>query len=232
MTSESSGGDVVGGDSRSAVVDDASEPARRIGRPRGPHRSRDERRAELLDAAVRGIRRIGPHASMDELAAEAGITKPILYSHFGDKMGLANALAERVTAELDEAISTALQQVQHPRQGISSTIGTFCSFIETEQELYRFLAETAKREKDGRGKARLIAHFAKRIAVPLRSALERVDGDPRAAEPWSFAIVGMTLAGSEWWLETRTMSRDDLVGYLTQLLWTGLAGAGLDRLET
>ena len=167
---------------------------------------------------------------MEELAAEAGITKPILYSHFGDKVGLANALAERATADLDRAISTSLEQVRHPRQGISSTIGAFCSFIETEQELYRFLVETAKRERDGRGKARLVAHFARRIEAPLSAALERVDGDVRAAEPWSFAIVGMTLASSEWWLETRTMSRDDLVEYLTQLLWAGLAGAGLDRL--
>src|SRR6266508_3048551 len=62
---------------------DPAPPVRR-GRPRGPRRSREERREELLDAAERAIRRIGPQASMEELAAEAGITKPILYSHFGD----------------------------------------------------------------------------------------------------------------------------------------------------
>jgi hypothetical protein len=54
--------------------------------------------------------------------------------------------------------------------------------------------------------------------------------DDRAAEPWSYAIVGMTLSAGEWWLDCRTMSRDDLVSYLTQLLWSGLAGTGLDRL--
>jgi hypothetical protein len=40
----------------------------------------------------------------------------------------------------------------------------------------------------------------------------------------------MTLTAGEWWLERRTMTRDDLVAYLTRLLWGGLAGAGLDRL--
>ena len=63
--------------------------------PAGPRRDPDERRAELLGAAERAIRRIGPHASMDEIAAEAGITKPILYSHFGDKAGLVTALSGR-----------------------------------------------------------------------------------------------------------------------------------------
>nr|MBO2503962.1 TetR family transcriptional regulator [Thermoanaerobacterales bacterium] len=57
-----------------------AERPSRPGRPRGPRRDRSERRAELLDAAERAIRRTGPKASMDEIAAEAGITKPILYT--------------------------------------------------------------------------------------------------------------------------------------------------------
>jgi AcrR family transcriptional regulator len=202
----------------------------RVGRPRGPRRSRDERRAELLDAAERAIQRIGPDASMDELAAEAGITKPILYSHFGDKAGLASALAVRVAAELDEAIATSLGQMQHPRQVVSSAIGAFCTFIESQNALYRFLIKAAMSNPDKRSGSRLVADFAEQIATVLRGGLRQVGFDPGAAEPWSYAIVGMTLSAGEWWLDRRTMSRDDLVDYLTQLLWSGLEGTGLDRL--
>ena len=205
----------------------------RVGRPRGPRRSRDERRAELLDAAERAIQRIGPDASMDELAAEAGITKPILYSHFGDKAGLASALAVRVAAELDEAISTSLGQMRHPRQVVSSTIGAFCTFIESQNALYRFLIKAAMSNPDkrsGSSGSRLVADFAEQIAAVLRGGLRQVGFDQGAAEPWSYAIVGMTLSAGEWWLDCRTMSKDDLVDYLTQLLWSGLAGTGLDRL--
>jgi AcrR family transcriptional regulator len=202
----------------------------RVGRPRGPRRSRDERRAELLDAAERAIMRIGPDASMDELAAEAGITKPILYSHFGDKAGLASALAVRVAAELDDAISTSLGQIRHPRQVVSSTIGAFCTFIESQNALYRFLVKAAMSNPDKRSRSRLVADFAQQIATVLRGALREVGGDTSAAEPWSFAIVGMTLSAGEWWLDCRTMSRDDLVDHLTRLLWSGLEGAGFGRL--
>jgi AcrR family transcriptional regulator len=184
----------------------------------------------LLDAAERAIQRIGPDASMDELAAEAGITKPILYSHFGDKAGLASALAARVADELDEAISASLGQVRHPRQVVSSTIGAFCTFIETKNELYRFLIKAASSNADTRSRSKLVAGFANQISTVLGGALRQVGADARAAEPWSFAIVGMTLASGEWWLECRTMSRDDLVDYLTRLLWSGLEGAGLGRL--
>lgn len=58
------------------------------------------RRRELLDAADRVVLRDGPGASMNAIAAEAGITKPILYRHFGDKGGLYSALAKRHTDAL------------------------------------------------------------------------------------------------------------------------------------
>lgn len=238
--SEAAGDDVPDGEPPKATAGEAGNAGEageagngkggRIGRPRGPRRSRDERRAELLDAAERAIRRIGPQASMDELAAEAGITKPILYSHFGDKAGLAAALTERVAAELDRALIDALSKVQSPEQVVSSTIGAFCAFVETETELYHFLWYAALNSVDRTGGKLLIAGFADQIAFTLGSALRQVGEDSGAAEPWAYAIVGMTLTAGEWWLDRRTMTRDDLVAYLTRLLWGGLAGAGLDRL--
>lgn len=203
---------------------------RRTGRPRGPRRGRAERRAELLDAAERAIRRIGSHASMDELAAEAGITKPILYSHFGDKAGLARALAERVAAELNVSISASLSRMRDPSEIVRETIEAFCTFVEEEPRLYRFLVQTALDNPSMAG-SKLVADFASEIAVVLGGALRQAGVDSGAAEPWSFAIVGMMLGGAGWWIERQSMSRADLVDYLSQLLWRGLSGAGLDRLE-
>jgi AcrR family transcriptional regulator len=200
----------------------------RPGRPRGPRRDPSERRAELLDAAERAIRRVGPQASMDELAAEAGITKPILYSHFGDKAGLVVALSQRVAARLNTAILSELDSPasDDPREVVRSTIAAFCTFIESEPELYRFLIQSAM-HRPSRSPTRLATDISKSIAVSLGSSLRRAGADSGAAEPWAFAIVGMAFAGAGWWLERRSMSKDDLVNYLTQLLWSGLSGAGL-----
>jgi AcrR family transcriptional regulator len=211
----------------------SSHPPRtpRPGRPRGPRRDRDERRVELLDAAERAIRRIGPRASMDEIAAEAGITKPILYSHFGDKAGLVQALAGRVARRLNRTVTDALTGSGEPRAVVASTIEAFCTFIEDETELYRFLVQSARHAADASG-PRLLTDIGNQISVSLGSALRRAGADSGAAEPWAYAIVGMTFGGASWWLQRRTMSKDDLVGYLTQLLWSGLAGAGLDHLTS
>jgi hypothetical protein len=80
------------------------------------------------------------------------------------------------------------------------------------------------------GPRTMIAGFADQISFALGSSLRQVGADSGAAEPWAYAIVGMTLTAGEWWLDRRTMTRDDLVAYLTQLLWGGLSGAGLDKL--
>ena len=54
------------------------------------------------------VLRDGPEASMNAIAAEAGITKPILYRHFGDKGGLYRALAKRHTDALLASLRAAL----------------------------------------------------------------------------------------------------------------------------
>lgn len=81
-------------------------------------RSADRRRRELLEAADRVVLRDGPQASMNAIAAEAGITKPILYRHFGDKGGLYAALAMRHTDALLDSLRAALDA---PRTGVSAS---------------------------------------------------------------------------------------------------------------
>ena len=66
------------------------------GRNRTGHR--DERRAVLVQAAVRAIRRHGPDVAMEDIATEAGGSKPILYRHFHDKGDLYMAVSETATA--------------------------------------------------------------------------------------------------------------------------------------
>ena len=73
-----------------------------------PSRRAPGRRDELLGAALDVIRRVGPGASMDEMAAEAGITKPVLYRYFRDRDGLIAAVAERFSDGLVERLEQAL----------------------------------------------------------------------------------------------------------------------------
>src|SRR5437763_7604163 len=56
---------------------------------------REARREEFVEATIRAVARHGPEVGMDEIAAEAGVTKPVLYRHFTDKADLYLAVGRR-----------------------------------------------------------------------------------------------------------------------------------------
>jgi AcrR family transcriptional regulator len=180
------------------------------------------RRAQLLDAADRVIKRRGAGASMDEIATEAGISKPILYRHFGDKDGLHRALAERyVEALLGEL--RASRVAGDPRANIAAGIDAYLAFIEREPEGYRFVLSAAAQPRT----SAIVDEFRRRLAVDCAFAtaeqLRRAGLDPEVAEPWAYGVVGLVRAIGIWWLETRAVSRERLVEHMTTLLWDGFS---------
>jgi AcrR family transcriptional regulator len=170
---------------------------------------------------------------MDQLAGEAGITKPILYSHFGDRAGLAEALAERTSDMLISTLSESLEssaQLGNPREVVRSSLDAFCTFIEKEPSIYRFLVRSAL-DTPNPISSRLVRGIGDEITKLLNQGFRLAHVDNALAEPWGLAIVGMGFVGAEWWIDNNEMTKDDLVDYLTKLVWGGLAGAGMDRIQ-
>lgn len=174
-----------------------------------------------MDAAARAIRRLGPSASMDEIAREAGMTKPILYTHFGDKAGLASALSKRFASELVPEVVGVFESDLEPRAMVRTAIDTFIAFVEREPDLYRFLARGIAGSDSSFVQQELVEAFGVQLAQVLRTGLRNAGADSGPAEVWAFAILGAVFAAAEWWLERPTMSRSDLVDYLTGLVWSG-----------
>ena len=189
---------------------------------------RAERRQELLDAAVVTIRRDGAGVSMEDIAHEAGITKPILYANFGDKAGLADAMAKRFTRDLIARFGEVWATSDDTRERVRLAIEAWVAFIESDPHIYRFLSEGsfgAGRRLEDR---RLVSDVGVVVARALGEWLREQGADSGPAEPWAYGVLGMVHVTTEWWLDRRTLNRKDLVDYLTSLLWSGLSGNGLD----
>ncbi|MFF1421593.1 TetR family transcriptional regulator [Streptomyces sp. NPDC058280] len=193
-------------------------------------RSARQRRRQLLEAADRVVLRDGPHASMNAIAAEAGITKPILYRHFGDKGGLYRALAKRHTDALLDALRTALDAPAERRQRVEATLDTYLAAIEARPQVYRFLmhpAEDTQLPEQGFDVGRHSAPLLRRLGEELAKVIEdRVDlgpGSEQLARVWGHGIVGMMHGAGDWWLGERPCSREQLVRSLADLLWGRLA---------
>ena len=187
---------------------------------------RAARRAQLLDDAVEAIRESGPGATMEQLARRGGVTKPILYRHFQDRDGLISALAERFSSELLDGIGAALHAPATPRELLETTVDAYLSLLEREPHLYRFLLRQVGTRGDGLSKiSPLIDRIAQQVAVVIGERLRDVGRDSGAAVPWAYGIIGLVHQAGDWWLEDRTLPRERLTSYLTDLLWQGLEPA-------
>ncbi len=195
-----------------------------MGRRRSSHEVL-ERREAFLDAAIAVVRREGPGASMESMAKEAGVTKPILYRVFGDRDGLLHALGERFATELTDVLTTALGGApvgwEDPRGVVRATIDAYVGLIERDPQLYRFLTERLASSPD-RPIPGLVHEVSRLVAVVMGDRLRAIGADSGAAEPWAYAIVGMVNLAGDWWVDRRTIARDTLVDYLVALVWEGL----------
>src|SRR3954451_18580360 len=191
----------------------------------------EDRRAQLLAAAGRVVQRDGSAASMNVIAAEAGITKPILYRHFGDKGGLYRALAARHTDLLLERLRAALQTRGGLRARTRATVIAYLASVEEQPQLYRFLVERAAGEAPGvRGQvAGSVRRFGAELALGIRTEPELGDVDPDRAVVWAHAIAGMVQATGDWWLDHPEVPRRAVVDQLVALLSEGFTGIALDR---
>jgi AcrR family transcriptional regulator len=187
---------------------------------------RAERRGQLLDAAVSAIRAVGPGVTMEQLAKAGGVTKPILYRHFGDRDGIIRAIAERYSSDLLTSVTTPLTADADARDLLRSTVDSYVAFIERDPNLYRFMVRhPPDRTGDVPGMSGLVDLIARQVAQVAGERLRAAGRDSGAAVPWAYGIVGLVHQAGDWWVDDRTMSRDTLVSYLVSLLWDGLGAA-------
>ncbi|WP_017558984.1 TetR/AcrR family transcriptional regulator [Nocardiopsis baichengensis] len=181
-----------------------------------PARGRDpERRRAILDAADRVIQRDGPDAPMSAIAAEAGISKPILYRHFGDKGGLYRSLAERHVDPLIERIRAELHGGETLRLRARATVGAYLQMIRRNLNLYRFLMDRATSEdpKTRGDVGMMVRRLGEELAGMLVSEGHVLE--PLRAQIVAHSVVGMVQAAGEWLLENPEVADEVVIDDLT-----------------
>jgi len=191
-------------------------------RSRPPRPSREERRRQLLDAAVDAIRTVGAGASMEQLAAQGGVTKPILYRHFGDRSGLGRAIGEHYATVLMDRLAEPLD-APSPRDLLERTVDAYLGFLEDEPQLYAFLTSGGA-GPDVENAGAIVEAVARAVAQRIGDQLRALGLDAGGAEPYAFGVVGMVHQAGDWWIRSGTMSRQALTDHLTTLLWSGFQG--------
>ncbi len=104
---------------------------------------RDQRRAQLLDAANDVFTSKGYHAAaMDDIAEAAGVSKPVLYQHFPSKLDLYLALLDTSCDRLVEVVREALDSTEDNADRVVATMGAFYEFVSSASGEFRFVFES------------------------------------------------------------------------------------------
>jgi AcrR family transcriptional regulator len=214
----------VNGNRRNVAEQIAAVTIKTDGRKRRWHQHKVDRRNELVDGTIEAIRRQGRKLSMDEIAAEIGVSKTVLYRYFIDKNDLTTAVMMRfaqttLIPNMAAALSSNLDGYDLTREVIRVYVDT----VAAEPEPYGFVMAN-----NSGSKSKVIADseriIARMIAVMLRRRMNEAGIDTGGAEPWAYLIVGGVQLATHSWMSNPRMSSDELIDYLTMLSWSALCG--------
>lgn len=182
------------------------------------------RRRQLLDVALDAFAGGGFHAtSMDDIAAAAGVTKPVLYQHFGSKRSLYLELLEDVGGRLMDAIGKATGNADTPREQVSAGFAAYVSFVAGDENAFRLLFGGGT-QRDA-AFAAAVAQVEEAIADAVATLIDaELDESHRRTLAW--AIVGAAEGVIRRWIDAgeNRQSPAMLSRQLADLAWRGLRG--------
>ncbi|MGB5952299.1 MAG: TetR/AcrR family transcriptional regulator [Ornithinimicrobium sp.] len=162
--------------------------------------------------------------TVEEIAATAEVSKPVIYEHFGGKEGLYAVVVDREIQKLLSAITEALSAEMHSRALLERAALALLDYIETSTDGFRILVRDSPPGQATGSFASLISDVASQVEHILAAEFKRQHLDPKAAGLYAQMLVGMVAIPGGWWLDSRKFKKDDVAAHLVNLAWNGLAG--------
>jgi AcrR family transcriptional regulator len=206
-----------------AMSDAGARPANRRGNGR-MRMTGKERREQLVDIGRTLFAQRGFDAtSVEEIAAKAGVSKPVVYEHFGGKEGLYAVVVERETRLLLDLVTGALTG-GHPRELLEQAAIALLDYIEQSTEGFRILVRDSPVTQSTGTFASLISDIATQVEHILMEEFKNRGYEPELAPMYSQALVGMVALTGQWWLDVRKPGKSEVAAHLVNLAWNGLSG--------
>jgi AcrR family transcriptional regulator len=183
-----------------------------------------QRREQLLDVgrslfAERGY----DGASMEEIALRAGVSKPVVYEHFGGKEGLYAVVVHREVERLLTSFTGALS-ARSPKRLLEQATLALLTYVEDETDGFRILVrESPVPLADSGGFATIISDVASQVEHILAAEFAARGFRTTLAGLYSQALVGQVALVGQWWLDNRSPGRDEVAAHLVNLAWNGLS---------
>ena len=187
-----------------------------------------ERREQLIEIsralfAERGY----DGTSIEEIAARAEVSKPVVYEHFGGKEGIYAVVVDREVRRLLTMMQTALTSGR-PRMLLEQAALALLDYIEQSSDGFRILVRDSPIGSASGSFVSIISDIASRVEHILAAEFKSRGYNPKAAPMYAQMLVGMVGTTGQWWLDSRKPSKEVVAAHLVNLAWHGLAGLERD----
>jgi AcrR family transcriptional regulator len=186
---------------------------------------RAERRSQLLEVS-RGVfaERGFEAATLEEIAERAGVTRPIVYEHFGDKQRLFEAVVSAEIARVEAAVGDAIAAPGQPRDVLERGLRAFFAYVREHPEGHAVLTRDAPIHLSDAGLGVMLDGLAARISEAIARVIRALDLDPAPAPIYANALIGLGAHVGRWWRDHPEVPLEIVTTHTTTLLWSGFGG--------
>jgi AcrR family transcriptional regulator len=189
-----------------------------------------ERREQLIEIARAIFAERGfEGTSIEEIAARASVSKPVVYEHFGGKEGLYAVVVDREVRQLLEMMRTSLT-AGNPRALLEQAALALLDYIDSSSDGFRILVRDSPIGSTRGSFVSIISDVASRVEHILAEEFSSRGFDPKNAPMYAQMLVGMVGTTGQWWLDARKPGKSVVAAHLVNLAWHGLSG--LDKNPT
>ncbi len=183
-----------------------------------------QRREQLLAVSRKLFAEKGfEGTSVEEIAARAEVSKPVVYEHFGGKEGIYAVVVDREVQALTAALSGALDEGGHPKVLLERTALALLSYIEASEDGFRILVRDSPVAQATGTFSSLIGDVATQVEHLLANQFRTRGLDPKVAPIYAQMLVGMVALTGQYWLDARSPKKTEVAAHLVNLAWNGLA---------
>ena len=181
-----------------------------------------QRRQQLVQVGRRIFAEYGyDAATVEEIAAVAGVSKPVVYEHFGGKEGLYAVVCDRELAYLGAEITEALSG-EGSRRRIERAAMALLRYIEERTDGFRILVRDSS-TPGGSSYSTLLNDAVASVAYILEEEFVSRGFAPETSGVYAQALVGMVTGTAQWWLDVRTPPKEEVAAHMVNLCFNGLS---------
>jgi AcrR family transcriptional regulator len=161
--------------------------------------------------------------SVEEIAARAEVSKPVVYEHFGGKEGLYAVVVDREVRSLLDTITASLT-AGRAHELVEQAALALLDYIESSSDGFRILVRDSPVGSATGSFISILSDVATRVEHILAEEFKRRGLDPKNAPMYAQMLVGMVALTGQWWLDARKPKKPDVAAHLVNLAWNGLSG--------